>query len=190
MKKCLIPLAFALAILGNLGFAYSQTQFTVIDTISYDGSTVYELGLISLADLKINPKFDNYVDLVKAAEKTGWTICPADPVIQKRIATKVHLEPEKRKFCAFIATAPFTDPNGSGHWHSTRSFLVPVIHSMSQSKPNTVGLEQVGYFDPEHFPEPFPALDKVGTWGYWSITEPTPVMYDWVFTRRQPTTAE
>lgn len=179
-----IALAVAIASTATLT-VFGQGKVAVIDTLEYN-NMIYELGQTSLADLDINTKRHNYIDLVKHAQKAGWELCPADSASLKRIATKVHLDPDNRKFCAYVATVPTTDPES---WRLEKGFWITEIASMSDGKPNGLDRELVGYFDLSYVDEVFPALDRIGTFGYMSLSQtPRLVMYDWVFIRPLDTT--
>ncbi len=179
-----IALAVAIASTATLT-VFGQAKVAVIDTLEYN-NMIYELGQTSLADLDINTKRHNYIDLVKHAQKAGWEVCPADSASLKRIATKVHLDPDKRKFCAYVATVPITDPEA---WRMKNSFWVPEVASMSDGAANSIGYEPIGYFDISYSDEVFHILDRLGPYGYTSIDiEPKTVMYDWVFMRPLDTT--
>lgn len=185
--KTLRYFVLAMAFIGLCEFAAfgQKTKVTVIDTLHFEGA-VYELGQVSLADMHIDVKRHSYVDLVKRAQKMGWDLCPADSASMRRIATKVHLEPENRKFCAYVATVPITDPES---WRMKNAFWITEIASMSDGAPNRIGYEDIGYFGTTYFKEMFPVLDDVGTFGYLSLSRtPSMVRYDWVFMRPLSTT--
>ncbi len=169
-------LVVALASLTTL-IATAQAKVTVIDTLHCDG-VVYELGQTSLEEMDIDMKRDSYVDLVKHAQKVGWDLCPADSASLKRIATKVHLDPDNRKFCAYVATVPFSA--SEVRWDN--AFRIPQIPSRSGEPSWGIYPETIGYFAVDGFKNTFPPIREVTTPGYWRIGE-APVTYDWVFMR-------
>ncbi len=176
MKKYILSVVIALfSFVANNSVAQ---EFTVLDTLKYGGKTV-EMVSIPLEELHINPKRDNYIKLVTNARKMGLNLCPSDSAFLDRVSKKVWLDSDHKKFQAYVATAPYSEPGGE------TAFFIPVIVACSDNKQKVeLYYERVGFFYPEEFPNPFTPLHPMTELGYWSInTTPRFTPYDWIFLR-------
>jgi len=170
MRKLIPILLFTI----TTTLVFGQGEIT-IGSFEHD-DVYYNVVMTSLQDIGVNPKKDNYVKLVSLAEKRRLTVFPVDSTMLESITKMVTLDPDRRKFNAFIATAPYSKYGNNGYY-------IPMAVSTTDGNKLEWNYEQVGYFDIEYMPDgPFPPLNDITILGYSSIDDGfTP--YDWVFLR-------